>query len=142
MGRAPARSPQRLVKPLCLGAGWPTLASVSRASRDGSLGSPPPSPHEIPPSMSSSGPCPLLLERVPPAGHQCPNAAYGGPMHHTTASQGTLKYFLMLLLWNISEAGIKLKKKKNPCTITQLQNLQTFYSSYFFPHSLHTHFAF
>ena len=115
-------------KALCWGAGRPTPGSVSRASRDGPLGSPPPSPREMPPSMSSSGPCPLLLERVPPAGHQCPNATPGE--HHAPhhSHSGNFKiFFLCFYYGTFQKLVLKKKKKKKTCTITQLQNLSSLF---------------
>lgn len=62
-----------------------------------------------------------------------------GTMHHTTATQGTLKYFFMLLLRNISEAGIK-KKKKNPMYHYPASKfMKILFILFLFPH---THFAF
>ena len=138
MGLAPALSPQLMGKALCWGAGRPTPGSVSRASRDGPLGSPPPSPREMPPSMSSSGPCPLLLERVPPAGHQCPNATPGE--HHAPhhSHSGNFKIFFLCFYYGTFQKLV-LKKKKNMYHYPASKFMKILFILFLFPH---TYFAF
>ena len=139
MGLAPALSPQLMGKALCWGAGRPTPGSVSRASRDGPLGSPPPSPREMPPSMSSSGPCPLLLERVPPAGHQCPNATPGE--HHAPhhSHSGNFKIFFLCFYYGTFQKLVLKKKKKNMYHYPASKFMKILFILFLFPH---TYFAF
>ena len=120
-------------KALCWGAGRPTPGSVSRASRDGPLGSPPPSPREMPPSMSSSGPCPLLLERVPPAGHQCPNATPGE--HHAPhhSHSGNFKIFFLCFYYGTFQKLVLKKKKKKHVPLPSFKIYENFIHLISFP---------